>query len=65
MKAKKIYQTKQVTALIKMINVSSRSIISNIGSTRSKRYKNKMLKVRSAHRKVIIHKTVEIIKEEV
>ena len=65
MKGKKIYQTKQATALIKMINASSRLIISNTGSTRYKKFKNKMLKVRLAHRKAIILKTVEIIMEEV
>ena len=65
MKEKKIYQTKQVTAPTKMINVSSRLIISNIGNTRYKKSKNKMPKVRSVHRRVIIHKKVEIIKEEV
>ena len=48
-----------------MINLSSSLIISNIESIRYKKYKNKMLKVRSAHRRVIIHKKVETINEEV
>ena len=48
-----------------MINVSSRLVISNIGGTRYKKSKNKTPKARSALRRVIIRKTVEIIKEEV